>query len=277
MRLLSRFMSEEKHPLSPLEISIKNILKPLARLLIKFEISHGKFTEYSRIAFAEAAYDYFKLPKKKMTFARVAVLTGLSRKQVISLLSDNTNTPSTPKISQSRTSRVILGWVSDDNFCHNGVPKALSLRKGPYSFIKLVEKYSGDMSVRSVLDEMLCSNIVAQDGDKLTLVNLNGEPPEDDLEKFRVLSTSVGDLLSTGIHNIYEEDKESLRFQREYIRNNVPLELVEEFKAYTNIKSQELLADYVSWIRNKSKSAPTKEISKETKRTGIGIYYFEND
>ena len=270
-------MNKEENQLSPLGIAIKNILKPLARLLIKFEISHGKFTEYSRLAFAEAAFEYFKLPNKKMTFARVAVLTGLSRKQVITLLSDNADSSPAPKIAQSRTNRVILGWISDEKFCENGIPKILPLKDSDYSFAKLVEKYSGDMSMRSILDEMLVSKLITRDKDQVRLINTSGKPPEDDLEKFRVLTTSVGDLLSTGIHNLYEKDDKNLRFQREYVRNRVPPELVDEFKEYTDKKSQELLTDYISWIRKKSKDSLSSSEESELKRIGIGIYYFEED
>ena len=269
-------MTNEKNEISVLGKAIKNVLKPLARLLIKYEIDYTEFSEYSKQAFAEAAYDYYKLPNKKMTFARVSVLTGLSRKQVIRILSDNENKVPAPKIAQSRTSRVILGWISDPQFCENGEPKDLPLRHGEDSFNKLVEKYSGDMSPRSVLDEMVVSKTATKVGDRLRLINSGGTPPEDDLEKFRVLSISAADLLGTGVHNLCEDNADDLRFQREYVRNNVPEGLVKEFKAHTNKHSQALFEEYVSWIRNRAKEYPQDE-NEETKRIGIGIYYFEED
>ena len=269
-------MQDSEGPKTRISLALVKLLKPLARLLIKFEISYSEFSEITKQAFAEAAYDYYKLPKKKMTFARVAVLTGLSRKQVIRLLSENNSNMPVPKISQSRTSRVILGWISDKDFCTGKTPNTLALRGAGNTFAKLVERYSGDMSPRSVLDEMVLSKLVRiNDDNEVTLINSGGKPPDEDIEKFRVLATSTGDLLHTGVHNLLSQESEALRFQREYIRNNVPDDLIEEFKEYSDSKSQELLADYVNWIRQKSNESPSK--ARPGKRIGIGIYYFQED
>ena len=227
-------------------VVIKRLLKPFVRLLIKFNISHSEFAEYSKQAFAEAAYDHFQIPGKRMTFARVAVLTGLSRKQVIRILSENENSMPLPKITENRAQRVRMGWISDPLFSSsNHRPRVLHIKEGENSFHYLVEKYSGDITAKAILDEMVANGMVEKrDNNTVRLLSAGFTPPVDDIKKLETLSICVGDMLGTGIHNIENSDSDNLRFQREFTRNGVPEGLIDEFRAYTEERSQALLVDY---------------------------------
>lgn len=167
-----------------------HILKPLVRLLIKHNVAHNEFSEIAKQAYVDVAYESFAIPKRKMTFSRVAVLTGLSRKEVVRLQSESTLTEPQPKKTYNRASRVVTGWLNDSLFLdkHNQ-PKALPLKSPDHdlispSFSLLVERYSGDISVGAILDELLHTNIVSQSGDaKVTLNSYGYVPQTQELEK----------------------------------------------------------------------------------------------
>ena len=78
------------------------LLKPLIRILIRNEVSHSEFAELARQAYVETAYEHFALPKRKMTFARASVLTGLSRKEVVRLKKTSSEAPKEKKIKANK-------------------------------------------------------------------------------------------------------------------------------------------------------------------------------
>ena len=214
-----------------------------------------------------------------MTYARVAVLTGLSRKEVVRILSDKQPKVPQPKIAQNRATRVLMGWITDPDFCdEDGHPAILNLRVGETSFAKLVEKYSGDITAGAIIDDLIINGIVKKDDqDRVKLLSSGYITPQDDLEKFEVLSYSVANLLITGAHNIENKDQTDLRFQREYNRNKIPASLAQEFKTLSEQKSQELLVELFNWVRERSKNSRSIQEDEPKKRIGLGIYYIEDD
>ena len=254
------------------------ILKPLVQILMRYEISHGEFSVIAKQAYVDVAYDKFSIPSRKTTYSRVAVLTGLSRKDVVRISeSREGDLPKLKKASANRVSRVVSGWLRDADFCDaNNQPKSIPLKGTAGSFEELVGRYGGDVTYGSILEELQRVEAVKVDRNQhIELIHHTYLPDTSKLEKIDIFSTSTSDLLSTGVHNV-EHDKDNARFQRQVIYYTIPESLAEEFKNYSNEKSNELLLDYNRWLgRNKKRKNPPP--GEATKRLGVGIYYFEND
>ena len=58
------------------------VLRPLVRLLLRYGVPFGAFSELAKGAYVEIAREEFGIPGRKQSDSRVAVLTGLSRKKV---------------------------------------------------------------------------------------------------------------------------------------------------------------------------------------------------
>ena len=265
--------------------AILRILNPLIRMLIKHDISLSEFSELAKKAYVDVAYEHFSIPKRKMTYARVAVLTGLSRKEVVRLLNEpKSNTPQ-PKIAHNRASRVITGWLNDSDFLDEyHQPKVLPLKHDKSSFSMLVERYSGDISVGAILDELERTGIVSRvDSSHVSLECFGYVPQTDELEKLEILSLCSSNLLTSGVYNIEKKEGEDARFQRQ-LSHQVPDKLVNEFKAFSQKKSLDLLLEFNRWLGEQTKHYEVKADKtipnkitpdKENKRVGVGIYYFE--
>ena len=65
--------------------AVLTVLKPLVRVVLRHDMSHAEFAELVRSAYVDVAYRHFGIPGRKTTFSRVAVVTGLSRKEVVRL------------------------------------------------------------------------------------------------------------------------------------------------------------------------------------------------
>jgi len=267
------------------------VLKPLLRVLIRHEITVSDFNELVRQAYVDVAYEHFGIRGRKLTHARIAVLTGLNRKEVARLGRLRGDAGRLDKPTPNRAQRVINGWLSDDEFLTaRGKPRVLPLQGARGSFASLVARYSGDITLGAVLDELLRIGLVSRDSrDHIHLERLGYVPAEDDLEKVRVMAVCAADLLGTAVHNIERGDTDPL-FQRQLIYPSVTPEVAEQFRERSASLSAEhlqqlnrLLADLRSASHSDEKKSdadeqPTPpESPAHRRRVGFGIYYFERE
>jgi hypothetical protein len=201
----------------------------------------------------------------------------LSRKEVVRLTNLQSDEPLETKGPLNRASRVISGWLRDPDFLsEDNEPKVLTLRGGVSSFEELVARYSGDITARAILDELIRVGAVEKLDKQNVRLKHHGYIPDKSLsEKIDVLSTHAYDLLTTGVHNL-THDKGQLRFQRQVTYHDIPQSIIDEFQKYSHDKSLALLLEFDRWLAEKKKTANTA--SDEPKgRVGVGIYYFNND
>lgn len=254
------------------------MLYPIVKLLLRYEIAHSEFSELTRRSYVDVAFKDFGIPNRKNTVSRVSVITGLSRPEVTRLMATaEKDLVSTSNTTPNRATRVIGGWLSDAKFNdENNNPKVLPLRGTEISFESLVNLYSGGITARAVLDEMLRVGAVEKvDKDHVKLVHLGYVPQGDDSEKINIFLTHAGDLLSTGIHNLTQKD-EAPRFQRQVTYVDMPERVVEEFEKLSRDKSMTLLVELNKWLQTKSQEEEAQPDEK-TYRIGVGIYYFKNE
>ncbi|HKE45583.1 MAG TPA: DUF6502 family protein, partial [Steroidobacteraceae bacterium] len=64
----------------------RHLLTPLVRVLLRNGISYLEFAEVAREVFVNVAGRDFTLPKRKISLSRMAIMTGLSRKEVARLV-----------------------------------------------------------------------------------------------------------------------------------------------------------------------------------------------
>lgn len=253
------------------------MLHPLVRILLKHEIAHSEFAELAKRAYVDVAYKYFSLPNRKQTFSRVSVLTGLSRKEVVRLTNVEKDVAPITKGPLNRAVRVISGWLRDPDFLEkNNEPKELPLRGEVSSFEQLVARYSGDITARAILDELIRVGAVTKLNDNKVKLMHHGYIPDSSLpEKIDVLSTHAFDLLTTGVHNL-AQDQQKKRFQRQVTYQGMPQSVIDEFQEYSHDKCQALILEFDRWLADKEKTVQAKP-DEPIGRVGVGIYYFNND
>jgi hypothetical protein len=262
-----------------LRTAILKLLRPIVNLLIKNEVSHSEFSEIAKESYVLVAYDDFVIPNRKKTFSRAAVLTGLSRKEVVRLLKGTQSKHSSPKVHINRAARVVTGWLNDPDFTDSaGQPRTLPLRpehapQGSLTFADLVDRYSGDITARAILDELTRLNIVTIKDKQAVCLEKEGYIPDlSDTESIDILFNCAGNLLKTGVFNITEASHQD---KRQLMHFDVPQSTAEEFKAYSQKRSQELLLELDKWLAAKDSSTAPKTDNRIS-RIGVGIYYFED-
>lgn len=256
-------------------IATLKMLRTLARILVRYGVSHSEFSELARRAFVESAFEDFPIESKKQTVSRVAVLTGLSRKEVLRLKEER----ETPFIKEhrpvNRAVRVINGWLNDHNYTTaDGKARALPLHGESGSFAALVKNYSGDITAGAIADELIRIGAAQQHGDTIELCAAGYVPAADTGEKIDILGVSACDLLETLDHNLVAQEPNDRRLQRSVVYHELPDHVAVEFKAFGEEKSGELLKELNHWLWSRKQQISRYELG--TKRIGIGIYYFES-
>lgn len=257
--------------------AILKLLRPLVHILLRNGISYHVFSDLVRWVYVDTAFKEFGIPRRKQTSSRVSVITGLSRKEVQKLrdlvIPVDEDTPG----RYNRATRVISGWIRDPLFLDNdNNPLDLPL-DGVVAFNSLVRKYSGDMPVRAVLDELLnIGTVTLQEDGSVKLMTRAYLPAADAKAKLDILGADVADLLATISRNL---DPKNITpcFQRKVSYDNIPEQFLEQFKTVSSEESQALLEKLDKWLAARDRDATPNLQGSGRKRVGLGIYYFEED
>jgi len=154
-----------------LDGSLSLILDSLAALLVEAGFGYAKLAKLAKVSFVKAARSIDQTGSK-VSNARIAALTGLTRTEVSQLVRQRINASEGDAEPQNRALRVAKGWSNDSQFVKKpGAPRRLPFRgRGP-SFSSLVKKYSGDIPARAMLLEMKRLRMVNHDiKDRVLLV-----------------------------------------------------------------------------------------------------------
>ncbi|MEK6750103.1 MAG: DUF6502 family protein [Pseudomonadota bacterium] len=257
--------------------AVYKVCRPLARLLLRNGVTFKVFSDIAKRAFVDAATYEFKLDARKQSDTRVATLTGLTRKEV-HRLHDITLADDPPVEKYHRAARVVYGWVHDKTFCDaSGECLDLDIEDPEPSFYTLVRAYSGDMTPRSILDELLRVGVVESlPNNRLRLRTRAYIPHTDELAKLGILGQDVGGLIATIDRNIYQKDRERF-FQRKVYYDNLPEESIPIIRALITGYAQKILEEFDRTMAQHDRDVNPAAQGTGRKAAGVGIYYFEDE
>ena len=260
----------------------RKLLQPLVRILLRNGVSFGEFSEILKNVFVEVAERDFGMPERKTSQSRIAILTGLTRKEVAKQKAILDSGEALNLVSNlNRVTRVLVGWHTDPEFTGPyGMPLELPFdTNGSPSFVALVRKHSGDMAPRAMLDELLRVGAIERLGTGAFKVLMRAYIPEtflhpDALQRFGEV---VRDFISTYEFNIGKKPGFG-RFERiVFADDGLREELLSAFDALIRAKGQSLLVELDNWISAQESSPGVRNRTKKKVRTGVGIYHFVGD
>ena len=182
--------------------ALLTLLRPLVRFLLARGIAFDSFVEVAKRAFIKVAEMDFGLPGKRQTDSRISVLTGLTRKEVARVRDEAEPLSVVADQRLNRAVRVVSGWVRDfaPSKKAKAAPMTLALDGDERSFAELVRRYSGDMPVQSVLDELLRAGTVTRRADgSIQLVNRTYLAAKDEAGKVFLLVASAMTPVSVAV------------------------------------------------------------------------------
>jgi hypothetical protein len=133
------------------------MLLPIARMLLRSGFGAGELISASKQASVKAALIEVIPLGSRVNVSRLSVATGLTRKDISTLLgrSLKAKSPPTKSTLEQRAWRVLRAWHSDPNYRdRRGRLAALPFAGKQKTFSSLVRTYGGDVTPRSVLREL---------------------------------------------------------------------------------------------------------------------------
>ena len=259
-------------------LALLKALRPVARFLMKSGIGYREFAEISKSAFVDVATADYGLRGRPTNISRVAVMTGLTRKEVRRLRDKISAGNQVDLHRVIPPAEIIEKWHSDSEFLDSsGRPKSLNFAGPSPSFSALVKKYGGDIPPGAMRTELKRVGAVNEDDSGQLTVQMKFFRPFDRDEQLqRALSQALYGLALNIDHNISRDIDESwvertafsTRIRRgdnsrvRRISQDRAIEFVESvndlFSAYETIYSED-------------------EPEVESTTVGVGVYYFESD
>jgi hypothetical protein len=264
-----------EHVQEHLRLALRTMLKPLIRLLISQGVSHADFSEAAKDVYVEMAIRHFD-DSEKVNQSRVAILTGLTRKEVKNVIDRAMTTTSHGK-NFSRPSRVLVGWHSDPKYTGPyGVPLEIpyeSTLKDQPSFKELVRAYSGDMAPLQMLKELIRVGAVVQlDNGNYKVLRRNFEPERLSPELLERFGDVAHNFFSTAAANIEKSEQGAGFFERVvYAEEPITKEIIAQFDLYVKTRGQEFLEELDNWFVRKQEEADNKQ---ERFDTGFGMFHY---
>lgn len=251
------------------------LLRPLIRILLRHGVTYAELSEVVKTVYVSTAAKEFRVPGKKMSKARIAIVTGLTRKEV-QRISEKNKEDSEPKSNLSRIGRVLSGWHTDPDFTGPyGMPLELrydSEIPADATFTKLVQRYSGDMTPRAMLDELVrVGTVIETDQNWFKVLRRDYVPftlAPDFLER-------VGRVIHNFVHTIEANMQRPVGEKGIFERTVMPTAGLRQqdlplFESYIHQKCQALLEDIDNWL-----SKLEQPSQRDTAiHTGVGIYHY---
>ena len=253
--------------------AMRRIARPLARLLVEAGVGVGEFHTIMKSAFVHAAQDVGDAQRPNAS--RIATLTGLTRREVASLI--NAPDDAAPEINhhQPRLQRVLSAWWTDPAFQDElGAPAALPLRGPKVSFASLVKQYSGEPRVLTILDELLRVKAVRKlpDG-RYQAISRSFAPARWDPDGMTLVGEQLRDHLDTLTYNLKHPSRPIFTRFIENARvdpDHVPL-IRRDLTAQADI----LIDSFDDALNNPDASVKPGNEVKDAVRLGVAIYFYE--
>jgi hypothetical protein len=267
-----------------LKEAYRRLLTPLIRILIRSGVTVTEATDMLRRAYVDAATTAeFRLPGRRISDTRVAILTGLSRREVYKLRNESGDGDESTNLS--RIGRLISAWNQDPDFTGPyGLPIAIRFENTPGSeaptFTELVRRHCADVTPRAMLDELVRTDLAHVDDDGL--IRNSGRtyiPSKLDPAAIERLGQIVGRLADTVDFNNQMTDPNLGRYERVVITDiGLTEEQYRQFNYYLRTKCQQLLETIDNWLATKEDRLKAYKVPQEIPRkritTGIGLYHF---
>ncbi|MFK7859095.1 MAG: DUF6502 family protein [Granulosicoccus sp.] len=258
-----------------LQKAVTCVLQPLVRLLLRHGVSHAEFCNWAKQAYVDEARANFGIDGKKPTISRIAIVTGINRKEVkrISELPAEVNTGVS---KHNRAVRVVTGWLCDAEFCDSkNRPRVLTYGDPQDSFNQLVKRHGGDVPARAMLDELTRVGTVSHTDGRIKLLHKGYVPHQSESALLDLFSTSATDLMTTLEHNLANKNQGRLQMSVAY--DKVTNEGVQIFKQVSNKQAMNLLRELDSTLSQYDRDTNPSVSGEGEHRVGLGVYFIQDD
>jgi hypothetical protein len=267
-------------PTPALTRAVKQMLRPLVGLLLDHGLTYGWLTKVLKVIYVDVAEMEFGLEQKRQTDSRISLLTGVHRKDVRRLRSEDKENFEPPE-SIFIGAQLVAIWTTEGRFLDStGKPAPLprlssNVEHGDKpSFEDLVRLVSKDIRPRAILDEWLRLGAISLDPDDRVQLEVDAFIPAKGFEeKVFYLGKNVHDHMAAARSNVQSSEPPFL--ERSVYYDQLSEASIAELAALSEKEGMGLLKK----LNKRALQLQKRDIkSKNTgKRMNFGLYYFSDN
>lgn len=187
------------------------VLRPIIRILLRYGIGYREFVEVAKTAYVDVASSDYGLRGRPTNISRVAVMTGLTRKEVKRLRDKIESGDVSIAVKTTPLVDVLHHWYSEPEYTDSsGKPDTLPFAGEAGSFSSLVKAFGGDVPAGAMRTELKRVGVVKEDSDgNLVAVSRVLIPEADHDNLITMLVHGAYAVLSNIAHNTDPDNVDS--------------------------------------------------------------------
>lgn len=256
------------------------VLEPLAQLLIAHGVQLPSIVEQVKQTLVDAASD-FAVDGRSNTDTRIALLTGVHRKDVRRMRSQSTERNRAPAVpTLSAASYVVARWISEPRYL-NADNTARRLARTPRHalagepvFSDLVAEVTRDVGARAVLDELQRLGVVVIESDAHVVLRSIAFVPQAGMqESFEFLGANVADHLATAVRNLGAGGPSGPWLEQSAFSQGLSAAQAQELHAAARRLWSGVLQEFLQ--KATVAEARSQAVAGPKKRVRFGVYFHE--
>ena len=258
--------------------ALGRLLEPIVLLLLKSGITWREFADLAKVKFVQVATKEFGIRGRPTNASRVAIPTGIDRRDVRKLRVATSEQPVFAPGFMSKPAQVLDGWFHDPNFrAASGEPRDLQVSEGEDSFAALVRRYVPGIPHVAMIKELRAVRAIEElpDG-RLRALKRNYIPRELTDNQIRLWGSVLEDVGTALEHNLMRKASERPRFERRALSLTVERRALPEFEAFLAAEGQAFLERIDDWLAA-HQAVNSGEDTPPTLRLGVGVYQILSD
>jgi hypothetical protein len=254
------------------------VMRPIVRILLRYGIGYREFVEVTKTVYVDIASSDFGLRGRPTNISRVAVMTGLTRKEAKRLRDKIASGDSRIMVKTTPLADVLHHWHSEAEFTDaNGAPLRLSFSDGRGSFTELVKRFGGDVPAGAMRTEMKRVGSVEEDeSGNLTVTSRAFEPASNHQKLQTLLAHGAYPMLCNIEHNTKDmEGAEGTWANRIAFTQAVPRENAGQLRRITRDRIIDFAESVDDLFMAYESIHESGSVKKDREPIAVGIFYFE--
>lgn len=249
-------------------IAVRTLLVPIIRVLSAIGFSYRDFAETAKTVYVEVAMAEDRRRARKTSLSRVALISGITRREAARLRDVVTTEPTTYADPATSISNLVHAWHTDPRYSEQGSPRELPL-KGTASLETLIECHKGGRDADEFVRDLVRLGVVeVLPGSVRPRVSQFHLRPLDELslEHFACVVHDVGQAAGTNVFGYGGR-----RLERRAVAYRVDPEVATELKAHIS----ERIGSLFDEVREAMQ--PDDSPVQGGRRVGFGVYEIGDD
>ena len=255
------------------------VLRPMARILLRFGIGFREFSEIAKTAFVDVASNDYGLRGRLTNISRVAVMTGLTRKEVKRLRDKLESGDDRLTVRTTPLCEILHKWHAEDDYLDDaGRPATLAFADGRGSFSELVRRFGGDIPPGAMRTELKRVGAIQENEDgSLKVIRRSVTPAGKHDNLIAALAHGAYPLLTTIAHNINTEKPDERWAQFTAFTQSVKSNDIRRIRriSYDRLVQVSESFDDLFMAYESLQESDRENESKST--LAVGVFYFEEE